>query len=171
MSDSIKIAFERARVEDAQSLSDLMREVYRGELTDDQSDVRFIEEQISAQTCAFDIIVKVPTGPGTSGNGREIIGLAWSYLHVPRDWPRNRGSGSMGVHGAQRKREKITRSFFGPRAREPTDFGDRGFDVVTGSWIAESRASGTLPAIRELEEPVICKLASADRPVRSGTAG
>ncbi|RYP22849.1 hypothetical protein DL765_001445 [Monosporascus sp. GIB2] len=139
------ITFEKATADDAPVMGRLLKEVYQDNISDDQTDPTFLAGLISDQHCVFDIAVD------TSDGGRKIVGLAWWYFHMPKEWP---------GEGKQQQRRDLSQSLFGPAAAEPKDFSHEGFDIVTATWInasygmAEMENLG-LPRIRELDEPLL----------------
>ncbi|RYP76888.1 hypothetical protein DL771_001441 [Monosporascus sp. 5C6A] len=143
--EKVAITFEKATVADVPALSQLLKEVYQDNVSDDQTDPTFLEALISEQHCMFDIAVDKSDGE------RKIVGLAWWYFHMPKEWP---------GEGKERQRKDLSQGLFGPAAKEPKDFSREGFDIVSATWInasnglAEKENLG-LPRIAVLDEPVL----------------
>ncbi|RYP37481.1 hypothetical protein DL768_010861 [Monosporascus sp. mg162] len=139
------ITFEKATEADVPVLSKLLKEVYQHNVSDDQTDPTFLGALISEQHCVFDVAVDRSDGE------RKIVGLAWWYFHMPKEWP---------GEGKERQRKELSQGLFGSTAKEPKDFGREGFDIVSATWINASNGRAEkenvgLPRIAELDEPVL----------------
>lgn len=80
MSLSGSISIERATTYDMEAVSELLKQTYGDEISDEQIKAERLKECILMHHCVFDVAVD------TSVKDRHIIGVVWWYIHVPYFW-------------------------------------------------------------------------------------
>lgn len=80
MPGATSIVFERATEGDAKAISGLLKTCFGNEITPKHTDVDILKTLIATQHCVFDVAID------SLLEGRAIVGVAWWYFHMPKDW-------------------------------------------------------------------------------------